>query len=91
MCPHDAHMNCLGDSGVVSVACTSRTDKAIGPAFGKEGLSALVFGTKSTEEVLHAQTMRSSDSAHTLIMGCGYDTCGSLSSYAGYAEKWIPS
>ncbi|WP_276961743.1 hypothetical protein [Ferrimicrobium acidiphilum] len=33
--------------------------------------------------------MRPSDSTHTLIMGRGYDTCGSLSSYAGYAETGI--
>ena len=84
MCRHDAHMSCLG---VVSAACTSRTDKAIGPAFVKESLSALVFGTITTEEVLHAQTMRPSDSTHTLIMGRGYDTCGSPSSYAGYADR----
>jgi hypothetical protein len=50
-------------------------------------LSALVFGTITTGEVLHAQTMRPSDSTYTLIMGCDHDTCGSPSSYAGYAES----
>ncbi len=84
MCRHDAHMSCLG---VVSAACTSRTDKAIGPPLGKEGFSALLFGTITTEEVLHTQTTRPSDSTHVLIMWRGYDTCGSPSSYAGYADN----
>ena len=77
----------LGWSGVVNVARTSRTDKAIGPPLGKEGFSALLFGTITTEEVLHTQTTRPSDSTHVLIMWRGYDTCGSPSSYAGYAES----
>jgi hypothetical protein len=41
----------------------------------------------TTEEVLHAQTARLTNPTHTPIMGRGYDTCGLLSSYAGYAAR----
>ena len=81
----------LGWSGVVSAARTSRTDKAIGPPLGEESFSALLLGAITTEEVRHAQAMRPSDSTHTLIMGRGSDTCGSPSSYAGYADHVILS
>ena len=69
----------------------SLDDKAIGLRLWDEGDSTLLLDTVTTVKVLHTETMGPSHSAHTLMIGRGYDICELPSSYAGYADHHGPN